>query len=580
MRATYILNGITTGLLTLFALAAAGQTPAWTWAIQTEGALSEHVDQMVVAQDGSIYVLGQFTDSFEFGDLVVTHPGAPGSGARFLLKISSTGEAEWAHTFEMNFTTAAYFISPYALATDSEGNVYIAGGIVRVTATGAFEAEVGGMSLTIPSSAESGDSFIAKLDSEGIGVWAENLSTEEHPVLTNGDEIIIDEFDRIYWSCNFLSYSYTLEINDEIHYSIGGEDNLTGSILLMQLNTDGDFEWVRFIGSASNDIGKGMVVAAGGGVFMSAAWNADTVYVAGLTAVNPDPLLTGNSDRWIAKIDHNGDAEWLIHEGGQGNQGFARILGTPQGGVIAFSRTIINASIILNEVEYSEPWGMLVTKYDETGTLEHVEFFPEMPWLQTLTTDGNGSYYLGFNFQADAFSFSGFDFVNSGFGSSDFMVACIDESIAPVWAIALGAEENDILRNLAFDHSNGLIAGGNFNSQNLIFGDHVLENSGLFTDDIFIAALDFATSIAAQPELKQLRAYPNPALSHLHFDLTSLKTRPYTARVFDARGVPMKSMTVTGGEVAQMDVGGLEAGTYIILIQTTEDVFFSKFIKL
>lgn len=559
--------------MALITIEATAQTPTWSWATDSDGDESEFSGAIAAGTDETLYAHVLFDGSFSIGDVVVDSPPPFFNGSVYsgLAKFTGNGEPEWIIPFPD--PDLGYNIFCDGVATDSENNVYVAGTLSRQNAAGDFQVNFAGLEFEVPASASS-DGFVAKIDPDGNGVWVKHLSTPANPATgLQAFDVAVDENDIVYFSGTFSS---TIEINETLHSSFGLMD-----LFLAGLTADGEFLWATPIGGIEDDYFARISPAAGGGLLICSMWTNETVYVGGLEVSNPNPMIGANFDRWIAKINSEGLAEWLVREGGPGNQLAGRIVSTPTGGAVVVS-LIGTSSITLNGQVYNEP-GFLLTRYDASGDLEQVAHYPANTSNYVIGTDGNDTYYFGIEYTSSTFSFGDFQLTNSGWltGTQDFMVAAVDGTGTPLWALKVGSVETESIRGMAFSENHGLVIGGSFGgSTSLSFGDHTIENEGSLNADFFIAALDFTSSAVTAAGVKPLYIYPNPAQAQVAVDLSSLSTQQHTLRIFDSRGALIASQNVSGRSIENIDVNHLPAGNYVMLIQEGEALYASKFIKL
>jgi RTX calcium-binding nonapeptide repeat (4 copies)/Beta-propeller repeat len=132
----------------------------WTQPIVDAKASPFGADAAAVVTDtsGDVYVSGPFGGSATFG--AITLPGGPGKSDVFVAKLNSAGTFQWARQMGNSGDDETY-----SLAIDAVGNLYTAG-YYQGTATFG--------STTLTASADF-DSFVAKLNSAGSVVWADDM---------------------------------------------------------------------------------------------------------------------------------------------------------------------------------------------------------------------------------------------------------------------------------------------------------------------------------------------------------------------------------------------------------------------
>jgi len=545
------------------------QSPSWLWAIDSEGASNESCLQLVTSVDGSTYLQGSFSDSFSVGELQGDYNGTF-LDDNFLAKFSPAGEPEWMLTLgQPGFA----FIFSNSLETDSEGNIYIACNLLRDFETqGEITFTLGGESIILPDSVDN-VSFIAKLDPEGNTVW---INTLDGAQLSNL-RLAVDNDDRLYVAGAFFG---NVQINNTTVNNLGA-----GDLLLCSLDTDGNIDWVMGLGSPEDEQSVVIEPCEGGGVLMSSTWSGDSIFVGNLHVVNPDAINGGtifeenNRDRWVAKVNPDATAQWLVREGGLLSEEAGKLESTPTGGAMVLSSLLPPIDI---GGQFFDTPGWLLTRYSPTGELENTVHIPtQAPGSSSILGIENDRYILALNTSDPTFTYGDFAFSNSGGanGTTDAYIAAIDQDGAPQWMIQVGAEDGEVINVLSAAPSGEIMAGGAYSSMELDLGDFTLENSGTFTRDFFLGSLNIALSILENPGVTEFKVFPNPAISQVALDLSEIGTRPVTIRIVDARGAIAAERSISTGGIVNMDVGNLSPGVYAIVFVMDGKLHASKLIK-
>jgi hypothetical protein len=244
-------------------------------------------------KDGNIYISGLYEGIMDFD---------PGAGVFelpegdnldiFLLKLNNNGEFLWA------FGLGTYGLDTgSSLITDSQGNVYL---------TGSYYDDMDfdpGPSEFILDFHDNQSGFILKMDPNGDFMWVNRL------VGHSTNNVAIDPTDNIYL-VNYTTSTVTFE-NDSIH-SFGGND-----ICLQKFSSNGDRLWIKTMGGAGNDYGKGIALDSSNNVYISGSF---------IVVADFDPLPTSNkikskgeTDAFIQKFDSDGNVIWVKVFGGIGN---------------------------------------------------------------------------------------------------------------------------------------------------------------------------------------------------------------------------------------------------------------------
>jgi hypothetical protein len=209
--------------------------PGWAFGIAAAGGRYNDVS---VAPDGNIYVLGDFSGTRDFdpgiGTLELT---ANGLEDGFLAKYTPDQVLLWVTAYG-----GAGAERSHGIEFDAEGNVYIEGWFNSAT------AQFGSQTLTNNGS---NDAFVAKLDTDGTFLWARNFGGPGTEFLIG---LAVEPGGNVYVGGSF---EQTVDFDPDAVQS-GDVDILTsagaGDAFVLKLDTDGDFQWVFGGGGAAVDI--------------------------------------------------------------------------------------------------------------------------------------------------------------------------------------------------------------------------------------------------------------------------------------------------------------------------------------
>ncbi len=345
------LNLTSTGLADIF-ISKLDTDGNFVWAKKMGGAGDDYGYEIAVDEDGNVYVTGSFsgTASFNPGDDTAELVSAGGDDI-FVSKFDSLGNFVWAR--RMGGAGADVGNS---VATDA-GSVYSTG---YFAATADFDP--GGSIANLISSGDA-DIFISKLDSDGNFVWAKSMGGMDSD---NGTSIVVDATHNIYTTGYFYDtadcdpgedivdltsaggkdifvskldgngvfvwgksmggigddesyevavdlvgsiyttgYFYGIADFDpglDVHYlgSVGGAD-----IFISKLGSDGSFDWATHMGGPDGDVGYGIALDSGSGVYATGFFRGN--------AADFDP---GEN---VSYLNSAGDLDVFISKFGEGN---------------------------------------------------------------------------------------------------------------------------------------------------------------------------------------------------------------------------------------------------------------------
>lgn len=392
------------------------QTPSYVWTSQMGGLSTDRGSAIVVDDTGNVYITGNFNGIADFdpgpGDLDFT---TAGSSDIFVQKLDSSGNLVWAN--QIGGTGGE---NSLGIALDNSNNVYITG---YFEDTVDFDPGVG--TFDIPSTGGD-DIFVLKLDNGGNFVWAKNMgglgSDAAWAIATDQDNSV------------FITglFNITADFDPDVgtaNLSTNGSDDA----FVEKLDSNGNFVWVKQIGSSNSDIGYGITTDIDGNILTIGKFRNTIDFDPGPGSASIS--ATGSDDVFLQKLDKNGDYVWAGKFGGTGfDQGYA--------------------------VATDDQKNVFITGYFNSTA----DFDP-----------GAGTFNLVSN------------------GSFDLFVEKLDSSGNYVWAYGFGSSSLDIGRGIAANASGDVFVTGSFrNTVDFDPGPDTLALTSGGTDDFFILKLDAA----------------------------------------------------------------------------------------
>ncbi len=268
----------------LFCVLLSAQSADWLWANGAGGASSDRGRAIATDPDGNCYITGTFIGSVTFG---ATNLTSSGSDDIFIAKLDPYGNWIW-----VKRAGGADVDAGYGIDTDAEGNCYI---------TGYFQGTAGLGGINLVSNGAS-DVFIAKLDTNGNWLWANNAGGTGTDI---GNAISTDT-DGNCFAAGYYQGTATFGYNS--YTSNGSYD-----IFIAGLDTYGNWLWAKSAGGSSTDVAYGVSADADGNCFITGSFMSD----ASFGSTNLSSL--GSADIFIAKLDSDSDWLWATRAGGNGS---------------------------------------------------------------------------------------------------------------------------------------------------------------------------------------------------------------------------------------------------------------------
>lgn len=268
------------------------------WANSIGGSVDDNGFSICMSNSNSICVAGEFGDTVDFD---------PGSGITDLISSANpdgyvarydlSGNLIWAKSF-----SGTGFNNNVSVTTDNLGNIISIGGFVGTT-----DFDPGATTFNITSGPW--DMFISKLNSNGNFIWAKQFAGND---FSNVNHVVIDQSNNIYVTGSFDgTFDFDPDAGVANLISNGGDD-----LYLCKLNSNGNFIWVKQIGSANQQSGTSMVIDHSNRICL-------TGYFYGIcdfdTGAGTDSLTTnGGFDFFLSMLDLNGNTLYSFNIGGIG----------------------------------------------------------------------------------------------------------------------------------------------------------------------------------------------------------------------------------------------------------------------
>ena len=259
----------------------------------------DEIDGISVDPAGNTIISGVFRNRIRFGENTYV---SRGEGDIFLASYSKKGVLNWSKHIGGSGDD-----NTYDLTTDGAGNI-IASGWFSDT------VDFGGKTLT---SGGSVDMYIAKYSPDGSLIWAKSFGGaagaggNEVAVLANG-EIAVSGISEGDFSVDGQKFSY----------GGGGRDSF-----VIRMRPDGEVVWVRPVSGPGTERIRAMAINDYGTVFVGFQYR-------GVLEIGGKQLKSfGNWDGAVAKLNSDGEVQWLLPVGGRGVDNVRGLAAGPNGSV-------------------------------------------------------------------------------------------------------------------------------------------------------------------------------------------------------------------------------------------------------
>jgi hypothetical protein len=556
---------IIVSLLFLIVVQSKAQEPNCLWLKQSlEGYESEFIEKITTDDEGNVLVVGRHTGNFYLDTFEVRRMNTKVTGNFFIAKLSSSGQPVWVNRIGGAKVNA---IAVNSISTDSEGHMYISGDAEVASLS---DSLVIGNDFSIPAQNDTSISFLVKMDTDGVVLWAQNL-------MSFGAE-----------KCN--SVNVKAAPNQEIYLS-GYVDGTTkfgnhsiepikdDGVFIAKADKNGSYLWAQILGSKIFTSSKTeLEVNTQGDAFLSGAWEGDTLFTDSQLLINPTPGGFGNVDRFIGKYDSTGTLQWLVREGGTKTDEAAKLVCLDDGSVYALSDVSTTVEINKGDTKVFGPT-MLLSKYEPDGSYEFHKELTTNNTSQAMASDGT-FMYITWSYGAGGSTIENIQLRNRGL--QDAGIAKLDLLGNVHWAVGIGGSLNDTISCVAVSPNSNLLIGGNSYTDTVRIGAKMVVNGQAPNySNFFIASLGptllGVSGVSYDPSLD---VYPNPTSGYVNISSSSMNLEHTTFRVIDGLGREVKATSVLLDNELRLDVTQLPQGVYFINLYVDNHRHTKKFIKL
>ena len=451
------------------------------------------------------------------------------------------------------------------ITIDDAGNSYVTGSFCETATFGSYSLTSSGYY----------DIFVAKMDAIGNWQWATQAGGTD---LDEGIAITIDDEGKCYITGHFRDTatfgSYTLTSNGIL------------DIFVAKTDANGNWIWAAKAGGMNfADRGKSITID-----------NARNTYVTGNfsgTATFGSYSITssGEKDIFVAKMDANGNWQWVTKAGGSdSDNGYGITIDNAGNCYLTgnFKETATFGSYSLISDGYAD---IFVSEIDSDGNWQWATKAGGSDWDEgiAITIDEDENTYITGYFEGTA-TFGSHSITSNGYG--DIFVSEIDSDGNWQWANQAGGAggiEEDVGYGITIDNTGNCYITGEFRGT-ATFGSYSITSNG--DEDIFVAKLNSSVFVenGIIPTEIQLSNYPNPFNPSTTISFFVTQTPSFvTLDIYNIKGQKVKQLVsnhLTSGEHSiiwngkDMNKESVSSGIYFYKLSTKDKTFIKKMILL
>lgn len=269
------------------------------WATYYGGTGNESGVCVATDASGNVFMAGiTMSNGMAFNGFQNTFGG--GNVDAYLVKFSPSGARLWATYYGGPGNEMTFFGGKIGLATDTSGNVYLAGlsdSQTGIASTGSFQSTNGGGM----------DAYLVKFDAAGNRIWATYYGGASADV---GYAVTVDVAQNVYLggvtgSAGMASNGFQNTMNG------------TGDAFLAKFDPAGNRIWATYYGGPANEEGLSVVTDADGNVYLAGS----TFSTSGIASGGFQNFFGGGGfDAFLVKFDSTGARAWATYYGGTGDE--------------------------------------------------------------------------------------------------------------------------------------------------------------------------------------------------------------------------------------------------------------------
>jgi hypothetical protein len=333
---------------------------------------------LILDSANNVYVSGYYTSNIILYNNTDTTTSSfksltnAGGNDTFIAKYDSNGIGVWATSISDTSNN-----QPVNLLLDSANNVYVSG---YYSSNVALYNNTDTTTSTFKTLTNAGntDTFIAKYNSSGIGVYATRISGtgSDQPV-----NMILDSANNVYVS-GYYSSQLTLYNESDTTTSSFKTLNNAGDrdTFIAKYNSNGIGTWATRISDTSNNQPINMILDLANNVYVSGYYSTNlTLYNSTDTTTSNFKTLTngGNIDTFIAKYNSDGSGIWVTRVTSSGNDNPVNMILNTNNNVyisgyynsqLTLYNNNNNNNLLFKNLTHGTGGGTFIAKYNSNGT--------------------------------------------------------------------------------------------------------------------------------------------------------------------------------------------------------------------
>lgn len=561
---------ITSTIFILFSLSLFSQQTSSGWVASITGSGFNNPSQVITDQTGNIYTIGVYAGSADVSSLSGANSISSQGGLDvFITKHDPDGTLIWLSTFGGSDNEMGFDI-----------DVNDAGEVIAV---GTFEGSAdfgeapGDVTLT---AAGQQDIFIAKIDANGMLIWAKRIGGSS---VDEANGVALDADDNVYVVGRFVS---TVDFDPGAgtsNLSAGGSPDA----FVLKLDENGDFLWAHDFGSGDNEEAEDVVIDSENNPIITGSFS-------GTMDFDPGPGETsiygdGAGDPFHLKLSPSGDLIWVTTFTSDGYVFSADI-------DIDEDDNIVTHGFFSKDINFNPESGgqIILSEGSEDSYTAKINSNGELVWANIL---GGYSIEFGYGVAVDAIGdvyITGLyydspdldpglgEFFLPSSGIEDTYIVKYDGQGNFVWAKQTGGSSSDAGYGIAISPTGDIAVVGNYWGTSDLDpeSDATLNVSSQGGSDAFILKIDQIVSSLKfnQGASVKLIISPNPSADFIK--LESDLPYPFQAQLINGLGAAVTKPILVHTKEQEISMSQLSPGVYYLRVVSEEGRLIRKVVRM
>ena len=417
-----------------------------------------------------------------------------------------------------------------AMAIDDQGNVYVVGTFTSA-AISFGSHNLFKVSPLFPLT----DLFVVKYDPSGNVLWAKSAGGTEDDyalactALPNGDVCVAG-----YYRSASITFGST---------QLNNLNNPYGDYFIVRYAADGSVVWAKDSNGNSSDAIIGLQSDTEGNIYATGHFTSAEINFGSTQLTN---FNAPKMDVFIVKFNGDGNVVWAKSFGGAGDEAGNAIAIDKEGNIFLtgdFSSPFMTLGNINLQNDYPDHHDLFITKLNSAGDFLWAKSAGgvDEDFGLAVQADVSSNVFLGGYFKSPALQFGNKTISNPGNPYGEIYLVKYDTNGNVGWAQSYGSDSSDGLLAMTLGPEGDIYFTGQFSSEQIIFGNTVLDNSNPISQEIIVVHVsaisgipvsavsvsnigdDVGTAIAvsAQKEIYVAGQFTSDELSFGDYDLTN-----------------------------------------------------------